>query len=95
VEISSFLDFDNSSKELILRRFQKSGRQFTGFQKICKAFFVGKGPVARPLAPVPARFRRHARGVERPGRKFNEPVTTIRYRLVELGFRTTAADRDD
>jgi hypothetical protein len=58
--MSSFLDFDNASKDLILRRFQKSGSEFTGFQKICKAFFEAKGPFARTLAPIPARLTRGA-----------------------------------
>ena len=52
--MSSFLDFDTASKELILLRFQKSGSEFNHFQKICKAFFEAKGPFARTLAPIQA-----------------------------------------
>jgi hypothetical protein len=38
-KISSFLDYDKVSKGLILRQFQKSGMEFTEFQKKCKAKF--------------------------------------------------------
>src|SRR5204863_9108083 len=46
-KISSFLDSDNQSKRLNLRHFQKSGREFTGFQKKCKAKFSGGEPESR------------------------------------------------
>jgi len=36
-QTSNPLDSDSDSKSLILRQFQKSGREFTGFQEKCKA----------------------------------------------------------
>jgi hypothetical protein len=38
--ISSRSEAYAASKDLILRYFQKSGRQFTDFQKKCKAKFL-------------------------------------------------------
>ena len=66
--MSSFLDFYNASKDLILWQFQKSGRQFTDFQKNCKAFFEGKRPPAGSLDSIQARREPEPRGVF-PGRR--------------------------
>jgi hypothetical protein len=39
LETSKLLDCDIASKHLILWQFQKSGTEFTGFQKKCKGKF--------------------------------------------------------
>lgn len=54
-ETSSFLDTDSVSKSLILRRFQKSGREFTEFREKCKAKF--SVPPCLGQSPAPQKPR--------------------------------------
>jgi hypothetical protein len=75
---SNSLCFNNDSKGPILRRFQKSGREFNGFQKKCKAKSSARRAEKRAGRP-PRSSKKEAREAgmsdsPRPRPAFRRPV---------------------